>query len=134
VSNDDNTTADGPVSRQQVDLTFYDTKSNDSFIDFGKVPLPVQTEVKGQVITGIAPVDIGAVDDLGDVLKALPFSGTIVNITQSDTSYVHLSRENVTDEEQEIKFEGNNTDLAKLPILNNVLLPDNFNEAFEAVH
>jgi hypothetical protein len=135
VPNDDNTTANGPVTRQQVDLTFYDTKSNDSFINFGKIPLPVQTNVSGQIITGIAPVDIGAVDDLSDVLKALPFSGTIVNITQSDTSFVHLSRENLTDIEQEVFVDGNNgTDLSKLPILNNVLLPDNFEQAYEAVN
>ena len=54
MSNDDNTTNDGPVTRQQVDLTFYNTDSNDSFVNFGDVPLPVQTTgIKGQVITGI---------------------------------------------------------------------------------
>lgn len=157
VPNDDNTTADGPVTHQQVDLTFYNTESNDSFINFGTVPLPIQTTgVKGQVITGkwtsflllnfgywreiffpklgIAPVNIGAVDDVGDVLKALPFSGTIVNITQADTSFIHISRENLTEHEHEIKLNDSNTDLAQLPILNTVLLPDNFNEAYDTVH
>lgn len=130
----DNTTDNGPVTRQQVDLSFYDTKSNDSFINFGDVPLPVQTTgVNGQVITGIAPVHIGAVDDVGDVLKQLPFSGTIVNITQKDSSYIHLNRENLTDNEQQVVLNSQD-DLAKLPILNNVLLPDTFEQAYESVN
>ncbi|KAG5678656.1 hypothetical protein PVAND_008311 [Polypedilum vanderplanki] len=133
VPNDDNTTDDGPVTRQQVDLSFYDTKSNDSFINFGDVPLPVQTtSVNGQVITGIAPVHIGAVDDVEDVLKALPFTGTILNITQKDTSYIHLNRENLTEANQVVL--NDKEDLAKLPILNNILLPDNFDQAFESVN
>lgn len=53
VYDDDNTTDNGPVTHQQVDLTFYDTKGNDTVINFGKVPLPVQTTgVNGQIITG----------------------------------------------------------------------------------
>jgi hypothetical protein len=52
VPDSDNTTIDGPVTKQQVDLSFYNTDSNDSFINFGDVPLPVQTNVSGQVITG----------------------------------------------------------------------------------
>lgn len=76
---------------------------------------------------------IGAVDDVKDVLKALPFSGTIVNITESDTSFIHLTRDNLTEAEQEMKIEGNKTDLADLPILNNILLPNSFQEAIENV-
>ena len=55
-----------------------------------------------------------------------------MNITESDTSYIHFSRDNLTQAEQEIKL-GNKTDLADLPILNNVLLPENFHEAVESV-
>ena len=55
-----------------------------------------------------------------------------MNITESDTSYIHFSRDNLTQAEQEIKL-GNQTDLADLPILNNVLLPENFHEAVESV-
>lgn len=52
VSDSDNTTEDGPVVKQHVDLSFYNTQSNDSYIDFGDVPLPVQTNISGQIITG----------------------------------------------------------------------------------
>lgn len=132
VPDSDNTTDNGTVTRQQVDLSFYNADSNDSFINLGDVPLPVQTNVSGQIITGIAPVHIGAVQDFSDVLKSLPFTGTIVNITQSDTSYIHVNRENVTDDDGTVTLH-DDSDLAKLPILNNVLLPDSFHEAFNSV-
>lgn len=132
VPDDDKTTENGTVTRQQVDLSFFNAESNDSFINFGEVPLPVQTNVSGQIITGIAPVNIGVVQNVGDVLKSLPFSGTIVNITESDTSFIHVNRENVTDAEQQVILD-DDSDLAKLPILNNVLLPDSFDEAFNSV-
>jgi hypothetical protein len=74
------------------------------------------------------------VSDVSDVLKTLPFSGTIVNITESDTSFIHLSRDNLTQAESEIEIGGNKTDLAELPILNNVLLPNSFHEAIETVN
>lgn len=120
------------MTRQQVDVSFFDAESNDTFINFGDVPLPVQTNVSGQIITGISPVHIGAVQNVGDVLKSLPFTGTIVNITESDTSYIHVSRENITEAEQEFVLP-DGSDLSKLPILNNVLLPDSFDDAFNSV-
>lgn len=120
------------MTHQQVDLSFFDAESNETFINFGDIPLPVQTNVSGQIITGISPVHIGAVQNVGDVLKSLPFTGTIVNITESDTSYIHVSRENVTDAEQEVILP-DGSDLSKLPILNNVLLPDSFDDAFNSV-
>lgn len=134
VPDNDTTTDNGPVTRQQVDLSFFDTKSNDSFINFGDVPLPVQTNVSGQIITGISPVHVGAVEgsNLGDILKSLPFSGTIVNITQSDTSFIHVNRENVTDGGPQFSLD-DKSDLSKLPILNNVLLPDSFDDAYNSV-
>jgi hypothetical protein len=133
VPDNDTTLENGTVTHQQVDVSFFDAESNSSFINLGDVPLPVQTNVSGQIITGIAPVHIGAVQNVGEVLKALPFSGTIVNITESDTSYIHVSRENVTQEEQEVHLD-DDSDLSKLPILNNVLLPDSFDEAYESVN
>lgn len=123
-----NGTAEDPEVHQKVDLSFYDTESNGTFLNFGDIPLPVQTNVSGQIITGIAPVHIGAVQNINDALEALPFSGTIVNITHSDTSYLTVNRENATDEDQQTIL-NDNADLAKLPILNNVLLPDSFDEA-----
>lgn len=133
VPDNDTTTDNGTVTRQQVDVSFFDAESNDSFINFGDVPLPVQTNVSGQIITGIAPVHIGAVQDIGDLVRSLPFTGTIVNITQSDTSYVHVNRENLTEFENDVHLDDDD-DLAKLPILNNVLLPDSFQEAYNSVN
>lgn len=51
-----------------------------------------------------------------------------MNITQSDSSYIKLSRQNVTDDQQNVQFDEENPDFSKLPILNNVLLPDSFDE------
>lgn len=96
------------------------------------MPLPVHTNVSGQIITGIAPVHIGAVSDVGDILQSLPFSGTIINITQSDQSFVHVNRENISDVDLSTKLE-DGSDLSKLPILNNVLLPNSFDEAVNSV-
>ena len=56
-----------------------------------------------------------------------------MNITESDTSYIHVSRENITLADQEIHLD-DDSDLSKLPILNNVLLPDSFDEAYESVN
>jgi hypothetical protein len=127
-----NGTAEDPEVHQKVDLSFYDTDSNGTFLNFGDIPLPVQTNVSGQIITGIAPVHIGAVQNINEALEALPFSGTIVNITHSDTSYLTVDRENVTDQEQQTILK-DDADLAKLPILNNVLLPDSFDKAEEQI-
>lgn len=133
VPDNDTTTDNGTVTRQQVDVSFFNAESNDSFINFGDVPLPVERNISGQIITGIAPVHIGAVQDIGDLLKSLPFTGTIVNITESDTSYIHVNRENVTLDEHDIHLD-NEDDLSKLPILNNVLLPDTFQEAYNSAN
>lgn len=54
VPDNDTTTDDGPVTRQQVDLTFYNTESNGTNVNFGDIPFPVKTTgLKGQVITGM---------------------------------------------------------------------------------
>lgn len=52
VPDSDNATVNGSITNQQVDLSFYDTESNDTHINFGDIPLPVQTNVSGQIITG----------------------------------------------------------------------------------
>lgn len=134
VDDSDNTTEDGPITHQQVDLTFYDAESNSSFINLGDVPLPQSVNVSGQILTGVAPVHIGVVENgnLADIISNLPITGTIVNITQTDTSFINIERHNVTEESLETKIEDKN-DLAKLPILSEVLLPNNLNEAYDNV-
>lgn len=129
VSDDDNRTEDGPLTRQQVDLTFFDTQGNDTFLDFGDIPLPVQTNVSGQIVTGLAPTHIGThnIEDLSSIVKSIPITGTIVNITESNTSFINLSRENVSLADQ-ITHVNDTEGIAQLPILNDVLLPENFHE------
>jgi hypothetical protein len=59
--------------------------------------LPIQiANVSGQVITGIAPVHIGAVDNIGDLLNELPLTGPIMNLTNSNSGFVSLSSKNIT--------------------------------------
>lgn len=126
VPDDDNATEDGPQTRQQVDLTFYDAQGNDSFLDFGDIPLPIQTNVSGHVITAITPVHIGTqnIENPLSIVNSIPITGTIVNITKSD-SFINLSHFNVSLADQ-ITHINDTNDLEQLPILNDVLLPENF--------
>lgn len=126
VPDDDNATEDGPQTRQQVDLTFYDAQGNDSFLDFGDIPLPIQTNVSGHVITAITPVHIGTqnIENPLSIVNSIPITGTIVNITKSD-SFINLSHFNVSLADQ-ITHINDTNDLEQLPILNDILLPENF--------
>lgn len=99
-------------SHERVDLTFFDAHSNGSHFDLGDIPLPVQTNVTGQVLTGIAPVHIGAIQDAADIFSTLPLTGTIVNISHSDTSYITLSHAPRMGENGTIL---DTEDLAKIP-------------------
>lgn len=109
--------------RERVDLTFFDAHSNESHFNLGDIPLPVQTNVSGQVLTGIAPVHIGAIQDAADILNSLPLTGTIVNISHSDTSFINLSHSpKITENGTILDAE----DLAKLPGINEqTILIDN---------
>ncbi|XP_058067054.1 uncharacterized protein LOC131216556 [Anopheles bellator] len=89
---------DEPITHQQVDLSFFSHSDNGTHFDLGDIPVPVHTSIHGQVFTGIAPVHLGAVPtNLTDLLTALPIAGTVVNITQSNSSYVELHRHNISD-------------------------------------
>lgn len=104
-----------PNSHERVDLTFFDAKSNGSHFDLGEIPLPVQTNVTGQVLTGIAPIDLGSIQNASDILSTLQLTGTIVNITHSDTSFINLSHRPSITENGTIL---NPADIAKIPGLN----------------
>lgn len=113
-SNDTDEAGDDPVSDQQVDLTFFPHDSNETHINLGDIPLPVATSVNGQVLTGIAPVHVGAVSDLSQILSTIPISGTVVNITQTNGSSVVLTEKDIdalSKDEAPIDI----GDLAKLP-------------------
>ena len=104
-------------------MTFYDAHSNKSFIDLGNIPLPVQTNITGQVLTGIAPVNIGAFSNPAELLQSLPLTGTIVNITHSETAYFKLTTNNLTkDEAPHVLKQG---DIWKIPQIINVPSPVN---------
>lgn len=87
-------------SQERVDLTFYDAHTNQSHIDLGNIPLPIQTNVTGQVLTGIAPVNIGAFSSPQELLATLPLTGSIVNITHSDTAFYQLTKSNTSAQEK----------------------------------
>jgi len=123
VADGDNSTDDEDYSRERVDLTFFDAHSNASHFNLGDIPLPVQTNVSGQVLTGIAPVHIGAIQEATDILSTLPLTGTIVNISHSDTSFINLSHSPKISENGTIL---DAEDLAKIPGINqHTILIDN---------
>lgn len=116
--NDTEEVGDDPITEQQVDLTFFSHDSNKTHINLGDIPVPVATSVNGQVLTGIAPVHLGAVSDLHDLVATLPITGTIVNITQTNSSFVTLTQKDINDIESAPEDGGVDVDdLAKLPIL-----------------
>lgn len=87
-------------SQERVDLTFFDAHTNESHIDLGNIPLPIQTNVSGQVLTGIAPINIGAFSSPSELLQTLPLTGSIVNISHSDTAFYQLTRSNTSDDDK----------------------------------
>uniref|UniRef100_A0A1A9VHK2 DUF4794 domain-containing protein n=1 Tax=Glossina austeni TaxID=7395 RepID=A0A1A9VHK2_GLOAU len=87
-------------NEERVDLTFFDAHSNNSHIDLGNIPLPIKTNVSGQILTGIAPINIGAFSSAGELLQTLPLTGTIFNITQSDTAFYQLTATNISDSDK----------------------------------
>ncbi|CAG9855631.1 unnamed protein product [Phyllotreta striolata] len=46
-------------THEQIDLSFFDPDSNDTFVDLSNIPIPVQTNVSGVSITGIIPANFG---------------------------------------------------------------------------
>lgn len=84
--------------QEQVDLSFYGghRNNNNSKIDLGNIPLPIQQQINGQIITGIAPVHFGEVDNAQDILKTLPLTGTVINVTDSDNAIINFSRHNIS--------------------------------------
>lgn len=100
---------------ERVDLTFFDAKSNGSHFDLGNIPLPVQTNVSGQILTGIAPIALGSIQNASDILSTLPLTGTIINITHSDTSLINLSHRPAMNENGTILHP---EDIAKIPGIN----------------
>ncbi|KAF2893392.1 hypothetical protein ILUMI_12786 [Ignelater luminosus] len=48
-------------THEQVDLTFYNPDYNTSALDLSNIPIPIQTNISGQIITGIAPASFGVI-------------------------------------------------------------------------
>lgn len=107
-------------------MTFFDAHSNGSHFDLGNIPLPVQTNVSGQVLTGIAPIELGSIQNATDILSTLPLTGTIINITHSDTSFITLNHRPAINENGTIL---NPEDIKKIPGLkeSNTILLDGTN-------
>uniref|UniRef100_A0A182SK45 Uncharacterized protein n=1 Tax=Anopheles maculatus TaxID=74869 RepID=A0A182SK45_9DIPT len=120
----DNETLDGdePITHQQVDLSFFSHGGNDTHLNLGDIPVPIQTSVQGQVFTGIAPVHVGTVPtNLSDLLSALPIAGTVVNISQTNSSYVEVHKHNISD--AALLLGGKQQDLNSLPFGSSVSEP-----------
>lgn len=95
-SNDNDTDFE---SQERVDLSFFDTHTNETHIDLGTIPFPIQTNVSGQVLTGVAPINLGAVSNPSDLLASIPLTGNIINITHSDTAYYELKKTDLNSNE-----------------------------------
>ncbi|XP_057663776.1 uncharacterized protein LOC130898459 [Diorhabda carinulata] len=46
-------------THEQIDVSFFDPKSNDTFIDLSNIPVPYQTNVNGVSVTGFIPANFG---------------------------------------------------------------------------
>lgn len=72
-------------------------------------------------MTGIAPVNIGGFSDPRDILYTLPITGTIANLTHSDTAYFQVTKSNQL---QELNNPNENIltpeDIAEIPEVGNV--------------
>lgn len=47
-------------SHEEVELTFYDPERNGSLIALSKIPVLVQSQIQGHVVTHLAPMDLGS--------------------------------------------------------------------------
>lgn len=65
-------------------------------MEFGDVPLPIQVNSSGHVMTGLQPIHIGQITNLTALTDALPFNGTIVNVTKSESVYLVPDSVNLT--------------------------------------
>ena len=67
----------------------------------------------------MAPIDIGTINNQTDLLQTIPLTGTIFNITQSETSIINLSTTNITLDDQTTLINENN--INNLPFLSNTI-------------
>ncbi|KRT82287.1 hypothetical protein AMK59_3570 [Oryctes borbonicus] len=56
-----NTTDNETETHEQIDLTFFDPITNGSAFDLSNIPIPIQTNISGISVTGIAPVNLGTI-------------------------------------------------------------------------
>ncbi|XP_077302475.1 uncharacterized protein LOC143922931 [Arctopsyche grandis] len=84
---ENDTSSNETLSNEQIDLTFFHPDKNGSIIDLGNIPIPVQTNITGQVITGIAPVDLGSISapqfNSINISESLLPGGVIANALQT---------------------------------------------------
>lgn len=116
--------------QEQVDLSFFGGhRGNNSKLDFGDIPLPIQQQVNGQIITGIAPVHFGEIEDANDILKTLPLTGTIINITDSQDALINFSRHNISEEAEPTII--HHLNFNNIPVADNTIpvLPDKIQDA-----
>ncbi|KAK9710629.1 hypothetical protein QE152_g25911 [Popillia japonica] len=57
-----NNTDNNTETHEQVDLTFFDPITNGSAFDLTNIPIPIETNISGVSVTGIAPFDLGTIE------------------------------------------------------------------------
>nr|XP_022915798.1 uncharacterized protein LOC111425785 [Onthophagus taurus] len=57
----DNSTLNDTETHEEVNLTFFDPKHNGTTIDLSNIPVPIQTNISGVEITGLAPANFGTI-------------------------------------------------------------------------
>ncbi|XP_017773274.1 PREDICTED: uncharacterized protein LOC108560303 [Nicrophorus vespilloides] len=86
-----NDTSNSTEITEEVDLTFFNPTHNGSTIDLSNIPVPIQANISGISITGIAPVNFGTFDLKGDDKNLLvaPLNGSailpnaVISVTQN---------------------------------------------------
>lgn len=58
----------------------------------------MQTNQSGEVLTRISAINIGGFSDPREILNTLPITGTIANLTHSNTAYFQVTKSNQTQE------------------------------------
>ncbi|XP_063698853.1 uncharacterized protein LOC134829610 [Culicoides brevitarsis] len=93
----------------QIQLTIFGSSHNGT-LEFGDVPLPVQVNTSGHVMTGLQPIHVGQISNLTALADALPFTGTIVNVTKTESTFLVPDKLNASSAEM-VDVENSNENL-----------------------
>lgn len=98
-SDDENDTS--TETEEQVDLTFFNPETHGHEIDLSHIPIPIQTNVSGVSVTGIAPANFGIIHlpENDDGKSNLTFTSPVIpNAVVSVHRHVSTTNQNKTSE------------------------------------